>query len=61
MREKINALPEPERLRVAVLYQLFQAKMKLDEQMDKEIEAIEEKYENLERPLLERQLEIIAG
>lgn len=61
MREKIMSLPEPERLRVAALYQLFQKKLKLDEQMDKEIEVIEEKYYNLEKPLLERQMEIIAG
>lgn len=61
MREKIMALPEPERLRVAVLYQLFQTKLKLDEETDKKTDVIEEKYENLEKPLMERQLAIIAG
>ena len=61
MREKIMSLPEPERLRVAALYQLFKKKTNLDEEQDKKIEAIEEKFDKLEKPLLDRQLEIIAG
>lgn len=61
MREKIMALPEPQRLRVAALYQLFQKKMKLDEEFDKESDAIEKKYDDIEKPLISRQQEIIAG
>lgn len=61
MREKIMELPKAERLRVAVLYSLYKAKIDLDNKKDKEIDEAEQKFEDLEKPILQNQMALISG
>lgn len=71
IKDKIRALPAEQRVRAIALYSLYLKKQQLDEEMEKEIEVrhlefliakvVEKKFDELQKPLVDCQMEIISG